>query len=409
MTAEELAVRVNTSKYLLLEIESGNHIPDEKLITEIAGVFSVPVEEILTATIDEDDDVKEIKNEYLLDERYINYRYKNTYLSMNVRDFFQPYKLLDAYNKLNNGNDIKHKYVFKNKKKKHSKEDFKEIFTLRTNEEEDLEIKAPWVFIRFFIIVLIVISAAFMLRFNEIGVILSVVLFPVSILLYIYEVNYPRNISLFKLLSMVIIGGIFSVLFVFIVRFFTGYGWGLFGQLLTGIIEEGAKGIVAFYYICKLKPKYILSGILIGAAVGTGFSIIETYLYVFSGNPDTIRKLMVALIRGLLSIGGGHIIWAAITAGALTMIVGNNKAHTKDLLSSNYLKVLLLFVVIHAIWNLFGSLPVSVVICIIGLILIRKQINVGIIQYDISLKLNNTLKKNFESNHTGDSLFFTLD
>jgi len=419
LSIQDLSERLSVDIRTIESWERGHNIPDENIIGELSRNIGKTPEEIMTSDIVKENGTLKISNEYVLDERYIrhfNRKYAPISKALTVRDFFEPYKMLNIYNKEKKENNFTSIYVDKTKIKKHTKEDFKEVFTKRDGRAENIEIKAPWLFTRFFIFIVILIAAAFIAGLNTAGIVLSVVLFPISILLYLTETNYPRNIKLSKLLGITIIGGALSVLFVLVIREFTGYGTGLFGNVLTGVIEEGAKIFVAFLFIRKMQPKYILSGMLIGAAVGTGFAIIETFMYVY--NPEELGdsfKVVTALLRGLLSIGGGHIFWTGITAGALTFIIGNNKAEFSDLLNTNFLKILFIVILLHAAWNLFSNLIVSVIICIIGLRLIRKQLNTGILQYDIALKLNKNLYKKDENDEKDDKpkthsdLFFTIE
>lgn len=392
LSARDLAARLNVSADIIESWENGLNAPPIEYINSMSEIFGISTDLILTSGLEKINGDFQLVNEYIPDERFIKYHYPCDNLVF--RDYFSPFKMLSIYQNSKVKDNIYYGTGYKfEKHNKHSFDDLKQIFTKRSYEEGYLEVKKPWIFTRLFVIILILIATAFASGFADIGVILSVILFPLSILLYIFEVNYPRNISVWQVLSIVILGGAMSIFFVYVLREIFGYSRGFMGNLMTGFVEEIAKGVVSFIFIRKIKPKYLLSGILIGAAVGTGFSIIETYMYVFEYfNLEDMNKVILALFRGLLSIGGGHIFWAGITAGALTMMVGNNKAEVRDLFKSNYLKVLSVFILLHAVWNNFGSLVVSIIICGIGIKMIRKQISTGIVQYDLSLRLNHSIE-----------------
>ncbi len=50
---------------------------------------------------------------------------------------------------------------------------------------------------------------------------------------------------------------------------------------MIGLIEEAAKAIIVAVFLFKSKrSNYILDGLLIGAAVGTGFAAFETAGYI---------------------------------------------------------------------------------------------------------------------------------
>lgn len=327
------------------------------------------------------------KEEVVLDKKFITEHVG----IFKMKDIFNPAALFRSFAAYSSKTGLEYKgYQNITYPKNHSLKNIKDIFKVKSCEEDDtIEIKYPWLYFRFFMLITALIVTAFLLQLDMVGIVLSVVLFPLSILLYIYEYNYPRSISLGRILKIILIGGALSIGFVLFVRIFTGYRGGLWGNIMTGIIEELAKALIALYYIRKYKPKYMLTGLLIGAAVGTGFSIIETFTYVYRPeNIEDISKLLIALIRGLLSIGGGHIFWAGITAGALTMISGRRPATLNNMTDGVYVKVITVFIILHGLWNYFGSLTVSIIICIIGIAMLRNQIRTGVLQYEMSRKIN---------------------
>jgi RsiW-degrading membrane proteinase PrsW (M82 family) len=289
-------------------------------------------------------------NEYVPDEQFVKYYSPDQ--EMRFKDLFSPVKLMSILLKLPKNESADNKnFLFNMHWRKHTKEEFKAVFKTQKIESEDrvLGINSPWVFFRVFLIVLAVIIAFFITNLHigdyHFGVILSIILVPLSVLFYIYEVNYPRNISLPKVLLIVLVGGAMSIGLVILVRKIVGYEFTyVLGNIMTGVIEELAKAVAAYIFILIFKPKYLLSGLLIGAAVGTGFSIIETFMYVceYVEDTDTVFKLTLALMRGLLSIGGGHIFWAALAGGVLTMVIGNGSAAPYKLLNKNYWIILLI-------------------------------------------------------------------
>jgi RsiW-degrading membrane proteinase PrsW (M82 family) len=333
--------------------ENGTAIPPKDKIVRLASYFNVSVESILTASYKrrkKGETERTMINEYVPDEQFVKYYSPDQ--EMRFKDLFSPVKLMSILLKLpKNESADKKNFLFNMHWRKHTKEEFKAVFKTQKIESEDrvLGINSPWVFFRVFLIVLAVIIAFFITNLHigdyHFGVILSIILVPLSVLFYIYEVNYPRNISLPKVLLIVLVGGAMSIGLVILVRKIVGYEFTyVLGNIMTGVIEELAKAVAAYIFILIFKPKYLLSGLLIGAAVGTGFSIIETFMYVFEyvEDTDTVFKLTLALMRGLLSIGGGHIFWAALAGGVLTMVIGNGSAAPYKLLNKNYWIILLI-------------------------------------------------------------------
>lgn len=411
MTQDQLGTRLGVEPQTIGKWERGIGAPDISQYIPLARLFEVTVEEILTANenIIEKDDAEEliINEQFIVEGKYlIPYynRYKeenndnneksNFKIRFHFKDFFNPGKMLRAFNKFMGGSGdlaINTKTLFQGCLKKHSREDIEDNITQGMFQDSVLHsyegVKAPWMYIRLFFIMLSILGLSLLTDSWTMVIIMGSAVFPLSMLYFIFELNYPRNITIIQVLKCFFMGGLLSILIVFLMRAFTGYPDGLGGDILTGFIEETSKILIAFFFIKKLKPKYILSGFLIGAAIGAGFDVFETAEYAIS---DLLYysysdMLYTLFIRGLLSIGAGHLFWTAFASGALTMIIGNNKATFKHLNNINFLKVLLLSITLHACWNFF-NIYVAIIICIIGLFLTFMQINVGLTQYQIAEK-----------------------
>ncbi|GAA3313703.1 hypothetical protein GCM10020331_004440 [Ectobacillus funiculus] len=80
--------------------------------------------------------------------------------------------------------------------------------------------------------------------------------------------NAPQNIAIYKIVYVVFIGGILSLLLALI---FYDILRSNINPITIGIVEELAK-VVAVIFVRHLKYKYVLNGLLLGAAVGVGFA-----------------------------------------------------------------------------------------------------------------------------------------
>ena len=97
---------------------------------------------------------------------------------------------------------------------------------------------------------------------------------PVSTLIFFLEMNIPRNVSIFKTMQLLFIGGVTSI-FVALIFFSRLTFLGFLGASAAGIIEESAKLLIVIFLMGKNKTgqyNWILNGMLFGAAVGTGFA-----------------------------------------------------------------------------------------------------------------------------------------
>jgi RsiW-degrading membrane proteinase PrsW (M82 family) len=101
------------------------------------------------------------------------------------------------------------------------------------------------------------------------------------------------------------------------------------------------------------RYRYILNGLLFGAAVGAGFAIFESAGYAFNALLDN-RSLdaMTANIqlRAMLS-PFGHVAWTAISAGALWRARQGQPLKAAHFFDASFLKAFCIPVGLHMIWN----------------------------------------------------------
>lgn len=211
---------------------------------------------------------------------------------------------------------------------------------------------------------------------------------PFSFLVLFAELNIRRDVPWFAIIKMLIGGGLISLIFASI----------LFKQsnpmeaYWAGPIEEPAKLLAAVFMARKFYLNgRILTGLLCGAAVGAGFAIFESAGYVFENlvalmsgrysDPDAVM-----IMRALLS-PFGHIVWTAITAGALWRAMAQDRFSIDKLLQSRFLRIAIVPVILHMFWNssLMTSsgnmLYLKVGLCgVVGWLLVLLLVNEGINQ-----------------------------
>ena len=168
------------------------------------------------------------------------------------------------------------------------------------------------------------------------------------------------------------------------------------GAIMVGFIEEAAKAVIVALFLFKSKKsKYILNGLLIGAAVGAGFAAFETagYILKFGLTGGDAAMLQVIKLRGFLA-PGGHVAWAAIEGAALMYVKGFDKLNKSHLNDKRFLLVCLISVIGHGIWDMPINLPYYIVqigLTIAAWLVIIYFINLGLKQIDDAKKLE---KKN---------------
>ncbi|AKN31422.1 membrane protein [Clostridium carboxidivorans P7] len=283
---------------------------------------------------------------------------------------------------------------------KHSVEERENIFicgTARTTPREQeisSEWPRPWLYSRVFMVfaVTFIVLVSLLKLFHNINaypgiIFIGALAVPFSLLVFFWEVNAPRNINIFDVTKIFFIGGVFSLLVTLILdsMFSTGQ-LDYSGAILTGIIEEIGKLVVVAYFLKGRKEKYILNGLLLGAAVGAGFAVFETAGYGFRslivGNYSAMMSTIY--LRGIFAFGS-HIVWAAMSGAALAMVKKGNILTMDHIMNAQFFKFFVIAIGLHAIWDMpidIGSdiHLVQIMLTAIAWIIILVLISVGLKQ-----------------------------
>ena len=175
--------------------------------------------------------------------------------------------------------------------KRHTQEEKDELFvcgTSKTTPKESemvAEWPRPWLYSRIFLMFSIVFAGLYVMVMNfgnlngvPGAMFVGALLVPLTVMMFFWEMNVPRNISILDVLSVFFVGGVFSlVVTLFLYSFFPSAGAGpLWGSTLVGLIEELGKVLVVAYYVKRNNTRYKLNGLLLGSCVGAGFAVFET-------------------------------------------------------------------------------------------------------------------------------------
>lgn len=182
---------------------------------------------------------------------------------------------------------------------------------------------------------------------------------PLSTVLFFFEVNVRRNVSLYQVVRLLFLGGIVSLIFslVLFALPFAALDW--MGASVAGIIEEPGKLLALLVVAKSVQYRYKLNGLLFGACVGAGFAIFESMGYAFQilvSTEDIGEVTSNILLRGVLS-PFGHIAWTAIAGVALWRVKGTSPFKFSMLWDKRFLGLFSVSVVMHMIWNLGFELP----------------------------------------------------
>lgn len=210
---------------------------------------------------------------------------------------------------------------------------------------------APWLFFRLILItVLAVIFLYWKMDFfgnNFIFMpllIFGVIGIPFASLIFFWEVNIPQNVSLLSLIRIMLISGFLSIAITLFIHKFLGNQE---NPIWAGPIEETAKALAMLFFLKNKKYCYKLNGLLIGAAVGAGFAVIETGGYVMNAE----EEFNFVMIGRALCSPFGHIAYSALVGAGLWRVAKNVKWDVANLLNRKFLSLFSCAIAIHMFWN----------------------------------------------------------
>lgn len=297
--------------------------------------------------------------------------------------------------------DIHLKELFSEVFKKHSVEERDELFicgTKKTTPKESEMIAdwlKPWLFSRIFLLFSIVFICLLIVIINygntngiPGAMFIGALVVPFSLVIFFWETNVPRNINIFDVVSIFFVGGVWSLISTLALYDIVDVGnLDYTGAILVGIVEEVGKIVVVGHYIKKRNTRYILNGLLLGSCVGAGFAVFETAGYAFNMLLSTLEitsMIHILFLRAVLSVGG-HVMWTAIASVGLVLAKGEDSFENKCYYSPQFLKFLVLVIVMHAIWDMpitFGSSVhlVQILLCVAAIIVVLTLLSSGLRQ-----------------------------
>lgn len=220
------------------------------------------------------------------------------------------------------------------------------------------EWQPPFLFYKFFIYCFVMMVLIFVCSYmygvgNSLLVSLVPYMMPVTLLVFIWELNVPRNISILEIFGIVIFSGIICYFVIFFIRDITGIdytGASVFTMPLLAIV---AKTLLLCVFLRKKSRGYALNGFVIGAAVGAGYAILCTAddLFYVAEYAGQITGVMGLVIVKVIMVIGGDIIWTAAIGGALAMAKGKEALKGKHLGNSLFLICLIGSYFIEVLWN----------------------------------------------------------
>jgi len=172
---------------------------------------------------------------------------------------------------------------------------------------------------------------------------------PLSVVVFFFEMNTPRNVSVYQVGKMTLLGGALSlVVTMLLTSIIPGSGTGrLVPAIITGAAEETAKALALLLIVRETRWSWQLNGLLFGAAVGAGFAGYESAGYADESGAAVYSSI---LWRGLLS-PGGHVIWTAMIGAALWQVRGTKPFDWNMLFDKIVVRRWIVAVVLHGLWD----------------------------------------------------------
>ena len=265
--------------------------------------------------------------------------------------------------------------------KKRTKEEIDDYFVVGTSRTtpriEDVATTwpKPWFFFRVLVFVALIYFGFYFAfeQFENIRLIPGLIMMgslavPLATVILFFELNIPRNVSFNRVLMLVASGGVVS-LFVALVGFkVSNLDW--LGASSAGIVEEIGKLLAVILVARAFRGKYILNGLLFGAAVGAGFAFFESagYAFDFLERTNSLSVMFDVIQTRAFLTPFGHVAWTAIAAAALWRVKGDRDFQLNMLFDAGFLQTMCIPIVLHMLWNAPFQTPFELHHIVLGIV-----------------------------------------
>ncbi len=216
----------------------------------------------------------------------------------------------------------------------------------------------PFLFYKFFIYSLVMLVLIFVCGYmygfgKALLVSAAPYMIPVTMLILIWELNIPRNISVMDILYIAVFSGIIAYFVVFFVQDITGIGYMEASVFTVPLLTVVAKTLLVCIFLRKKSRGYGLNGLAIGAAVGAGYAILTLAddMYYLAEYAGEITGIMGLIVVRFVMVLGGDIVWTAAIGGALALAKGKETLKARHLGNSLFLICLIGTYLIEVLWN----------------------------------------------------------
>ena len=210
------------------------------------------------------------------------------------------------------------------------------------------------------------------------------IVIPLVIMILLWELNVPQDVSLFEMGAMFVAGGVLT--FVFTSLMFQVVKES--GAVYAGLREEPGKlaaSLAIMFYLQYGKRKKIngFTGLMVGAAVGAAFSGFESVTYAMNAlnNSHSWEQMAyVQLLRAVYAIAG-HITYCVPYSVAIGLNTQKGQITLKSLLHPLTLFAFALSVGMHTMWNSTNVEMIQVALSFAGLFILQFWFRQCLVQY----------------------------
>lgn len=275
------------------------------------------------------------------------------------------------------------KDIFSEFRIKHTKKDVEYALLAGTSLDTATDLtmlqkwRKPWLFYRMLIGGAALIGIIYFLVFgcirifgssdiaavNLIFVMIPPLVVPLVLMVFFWELNVPRNISIYQMIGYFFVGGMLSLVITLVVGIVAPSGKAAYAPFS----EEPGKlaASLLFLYLFAKKGRgrvYGITGLVIGAAVGAGFGGFESAQYAYNvvnwpavGGFYIWQEAFEAIIqseiiRGILALGG-HTLFCAPYTAAVALHMKNDKFDKECFINKDFAITFGCSFVMHFIWN----------------------------------------------------------
>ena len=240
------------------------------------------------------------------------------------------------------------KDIFSDVFKKHERGDAMKSLSRTPNTAIDMlaSWRKPWMFFRLLVFLFVFAVALgwftnnMNFRLEAFYISVGCMVGPLTMTLFLWEMDIHGNVSILEELLLVFLGGIAACMVA--IRLNSAEAVRDLPAIVAAFTEEPAKLLICVLFIVLSKRRfYTLDGLAIGAAVAAGFQFMEAIVYTYRyGN------MWQMTYRSIMAIGS-HIMYTAPFVGALCYAMNGDKLKLKHFGNPKFLLMLAIGMACH--------------------------------------------------------------